>query len=106
MALIAVVAALTAAAPDAGFQDELYATCPTSSELPQLTDGGWLLSPSRAARAACLLQTCDERRLELEEKPVLATWSRWSLYIAGVAAVLGVLLGGYLGWELRGFLRP
>lgn len=86
--------------PDAGsWDDPIYGTCREAPPPVELDGGGWLLSPARASRNACLMATCDARRRELEQAPVL---SASNPLIDLVIAVLGMAAGVYFGWQLRG----
>jgi len=93
-------------APDAGrYGDALYAQCPANDPTQPATqdaDGSWRLPPQRAARQACLLVTCDERRKQLEvAPPPLGTTS---LLFSAIALVVGLALGGYVGWTAARWL--
>lgn len=110
--LIAALPAKAAAAdvdggtPDAGWaSDPLYAECPKGPPPSQLADGSWVLPPARAARNVCLLETCEARRQQLEAGPVIPTFSKASLLINLVVWGLGVVLGIYFGWTLKGSFR-
>jgi hypothetical protein len=94
------------AAPDAGpFADPLYSQCPPNDPTQPATqdaDGSWRLPPVRAARQACLLTTCNERRLQLEAAP--PPLGSTSLIFAAIVMVIGFGLGGYLGWTVARWL--
>lgn len=110
----AIVVAVAAAAADGGtldagtaprFSDPLYSECPpasTAGAAAQREDGSWVLPPARAARNACLMETCDARRQQLEVAP--PPLSTTSLLFAGIAAVLALALGLYVGWEFARWL--
>src|SRR6185295_9734781 len=67
LALLALAAA-DGGASDAGlgWNDPLYAQCPQAPPPVPLEDGSWKLPPARAARNACLAETCEARRRTLE----------------------------------------
>ena len=100
--LLSAAGGVMSAPPDAGvqspppvfpvesFSEELYSTCPEA--LPSIRlDGGWaLLPPSRVARVACLMETCDDaRQRSVKANDVPPGW-----WIAAGAAVTGAIALG------------
>lgn len=80
------------------FSDPIYSTCPDGLPVQSL-DGGWkLLAPSRAARVACLMATCDTDRHERKEREKVSPPPMWwevgaALLVGG--ATLGFMAGRY-----------
>jgi len=104
LALLALAAA-DGGASDAGlgWNDPLYAQCPQAPPPVPLEDGSWKLPPARAARNACLAETCEARRRTLE--PIAAApppFSSGSLIADLMLLGLGVLAGVILGFTFRG----
>lgn len=96
-----VLLALVLGAADGGleapFADPLYSTCPEAPPVVELDGGAVLLPAMRAARVACLMETCDDARRR--GKTVAETPPWWWVFASG-ALVVG-LVGGYLipkGW--------
>lgn len=73
----------------------IYDTCPAAPPTVAL-DGGWkLLPPERAARLACIMETCEvDRKLARAELKAAAP-PLWWLAVVG-AAVSAFLLGWFL----------
>jgi hypothetical protein len=100
--------------PDAGYwRSELYDRCPDAPpptpvevrgsfyEPVEVVDGGqsWLLPPDRAARAACLMETCRARNVQLEAGPPVEPLGYVIAAAVGMAA--GLFAGAYLVWRLK-----
>lgn len=115
LALIAALGTDGGIAPDAGFTPGLFAPVPTYSEAlyascpeaePSIpVDGGWrLLPPSRVARVACLMETCDvDRQLKEEQLAGQAPpWWWWAAGVAFVAGIAGGVIGGYVWGQSQG----
>lgn len=83
--LLLLLLSLPSLAQDAG-ADALYARCPGAPPAVAL-DGGWWLPGARGPRLACLLETCEARRVQLEAQPGPPTWF---LFAAGLAVGLSV----------------
>jgi hypothetical protein len=76
------------------FSASLYATCPDAPPTEKL-DGGWvLMPPERAARVACLMETCEahRRRLETHVEEAASPW--W--WVAAVAATVAAGAAGFV----------
>lgn len=80
------------------FASTIYSTCPEAPPVIVLDGGisgayaGWrLMSPERAARVACLMQTCEvDRKLrEVRENAAPPPW--WWVGSASVAIALAAL---------------
>lgn len=87
--MVLVVAALLA--QDGGrFSDVVYASCPDASDAGPAVelDGGWWLPDPRGPRVACLVESCEMRREELEAQPASPAW----VWLA-VGLVVGVSVG-------------
>lgn len=89
------VLTLLAGTPDGGL-DALYSDCPVRGAITvEARDAGtfYVLSEPQAQRAACLMETCETRRLQLEPVAKDVTWQAW---LAGVvvAFFVGALVGG------------
>lgn len=84
----------TVARGDGGL-DSIYSTCPAAPPL-QAIDGGWVMLFPRAARNACLFETCEadrsRRAAEKAESPPPTQWVVWATGIV-MAASAGFSLG-------------
>jgi len=91
----------------ADFGAPLYDQClADAGAATRQADGSWLLPPTRAARNACLMETCDVRRQDLEAAP--PPLGSTSLVFAAIAFGVGLLIGGvaagYVVWVVRPLL--
>ena len=90
--------------------DPVYAGCPVAEEPSRLLDpslsvdvasgrfNGWrALSPARASRQACLLETCDAKRLSHLETLNGPSQPVWYLMLVAAFA-LGTAAGTGVGW--------
>lgn len=81
-----------------GFDGPLYRACPEAPPMQRLDGGVVLMPPERAARVACLMETCEAHRVILEEyrkdepPPPLLMAFLAGLVLAGVA---GFTVGRY-----------
>jgi hypothetical protein len=83
------------------FSDTIYATCPDAPPVIVLDGGvageafaGWrLMHPDRAARVACLMQTCEvDRKLrEVREDAAPPPW--W--WVGSVSVALGLAVAAF-----------
>lgn len=63
--------------------------------------GGWLPEPTLVAEEKEHVRLRAENARLMESAPL---FSRSALVFTGICAALGLLLGGYLGWNLRGYV--
>lgn len=108
--VLALVPRLALGAPDGGAELELrpdwasplYSDCPDAGPALAQPGGGWLLPADRAARNACLMATCDVRRQQLEAAP--PPLGMTSLLFSALAFGAGLVLGGYVAWNVARWL--
>lgn len=85
------------ASPPPPFSSVIYGKCPVTEEKAIEVDGGWLLPTARAARASCLLASCEEdrrTRASGEVAPVPA----WVWVVTAIAQVASAGAGVALTW--------
>lgn len=86
------------------FSEPLYATCPDAPPAEKVTNDTWLrppvgsyiLSPKRAARNACLMETCDVDRQKKEQLLTGSTAPNWAIQF-GVGVATGIAAGYTIG---------
>lgn len=77
------------------FSEPLYADCPardTDAGVVELPSGALMLSRQQAERNACLMETCETRRLQLEPVARETTWQAW-LYGVAISFAVGLVIG-------------
>lgn len=85
-----------------GWNAPLYSDCPKTDALAEQVDGGsWLVPALRAARQACLMETCRERE-ELWESRVadvmVSIIPEW--FFPTLGALLGLGVGIVIGYAI------
>ena len=69
----------------------LYEKCPPAGPATRTLSGDWLMPHERAERLACLIETCEARRLQFEvrekEQGAPAAW--WAIVLVAVSSAVG-----------------
>jgi hypothetical protein len=86
------------------FSEPLYATCPEAPPAEKVTNDTWLrppagsyiLSPKRAARNACLMETCDVDRQKKEQLLDGSSAPNWAVQF-GIGVATGIAAGFTIG---------
>lgn len=75
------------------FSDALYSICPQAGPATRTLSGDWIMPHERAERLACLIETCEARRLQFEvrekEQGAPAAW--WAIVLVAVSSAVGGL---------------